>query len=149
LVNLTVPVNAIVVAHQIIRRGVKRKGFHDLLRSPLCGRIRRHVEVSDAPPTVFDDNEHLQDLESCRGYGKEINRGNGLGHLMAEFEQLTVDTRGARSVDFSTSNTCETLRCASGPRCRAVMRKDNCANPVRNARTCTKRFDRLWSHVNV
>jgi hypothetical protein len=61
-----------------MRRGVTRKRFHDLLRGPLPSRIRRHVGVNDAPPTVLDDHEHVQDLESYRGDCKEVNRGNDL-----------------------------------------------------------------------
>ena len=42
-------VDRIAIAQQILGRAVPRKGFHDLLRRPLCRRIRRNVEVQNSP----------------------------------------------------------------------------------------------------
>ena len=63
------PVSAVVVAHQIGRRGVPRERFHDLLRQPLRRRLPGHCIPEWLAPTVAYDHKRKQALE-CQGWNQ-------------------------------------------------------------------------------
>ena len=44
-----VTIDGISVSYQILRGGIKRKRFHDLLGCPLCRWIFCHIQVDNAP----------------------------------------------------------------------------------------------------
>lgn len=67
-------VDAVVVADQIFRRGIEWKRLHDLLRSPVCGRMGRDIEVEYATTIRGQHHESIQQAERGRGYDKEIDR---------------------------------------------------------------------------
>src|SRR2546427_2092214 len=112
-------VDLVTVAQEIGRRG---ESVHDLLGGPVGGGVLGHVEVDDAPAMVGEHDEDEEDAEPRGGHGEEIDRdqvpdvigqkrppglrGRGaplreqprdgaLGHIDAELQKLTMDSRGA------------------------------------------------------
>jgi len=112
------------IPHQILRRRVPRKGFHNLLCSPFRRRIRCHIEMHDLPAVVTEDNQDKQNIE-CSGrncekvhggfvhmifqegppglrrrflvwFALEYQAGNrSLGEIESKFDQLTMNPRCA------------------------------------------------------
>src|SRR5215475_5267834 len=48
------------------------KGLPQLLHHPLVCRVSRDIEVHDLPPSMFDDEETLQQSERYRRYGEKV-----------------------------------------------------------------------------
>lgn len=69
-------VDAIVVADEILRRGVKRKGFADLLSRPRRRWVSRDVEMKDAPSIGRQDEQDVQQTKRRRRHDEEIDRRN-------------------------------------------------------------------------
>ncbi len=67
-------VDAVMVADQEARRLVKGEGFHDLLRRPARGGVRRHAEVHQRPAVVTQHQEAADQAETYRGDDQEIDR---------------------------------------------------------------------------
>jgi hypothetical protein len=116
-------VDPVSIAQEIGRRGVVRESVHDLLGGPVGGGALGHVEVDDAPAMV---SEHDEDEEDAQAYGRHHEEiegdqiadmvgeerpprlgrrgaplgkqsGDGaLGHIDAELEELTMDSRRAQ-----------------------------------------------------
>ena len=55
-----------------------------MLDDPLRGRVSRYVEVPDFPASVLDDEEAIQQFESDRRNGKEVQRGDDLAVIGQE-----------------------------------------------------------------
>src|SRR6267143_1269260 len=115
-------VDLVAVAQEIGRCGVVRESVHDLLGGPVGGGVLGHVEMDDAPAMVGEHDEDEEDAEASGGHGEEIDRdqvpdvigqkrppglrGRGaplreqprdgaFGHIDAELQELTMDSRGA------------------------------------------------------
>jgi len=115
-------VDLVTVAQEIGRRGVVRESVHDLLGGPVGGGVLGHVEVDDAPAMVGEHDEDEEDAEPSGGHGEEIDRNQvpdvigqkrppglrgraaplreqprdgAFGHMDAELQELTMDSRGA------------------------------------------------------
>src|SRR5712671_997322 len=55
------PVDAVAVAHEILRRGVIRERVHELKRGPSFARVGSHIEMYDATTLARkhdEDEEH-------------------------------------------------------------------------------------------
>src|SRR5439155_27388756 len=68
-------INSISIPQQILRCEVKREGFQDLMRCPLCGRMSRYVEVHDTSPIMSHHDEDEQYLEQRRRHREKIDGG--------------------------------------------------------------------------
>src|SRR2546430_2368118 len=115
-------IGAIIVAHKIGRCRAPRECFHDLLRQPLRGRVPGHREPEQLSSTVAQHEKRKQALERQGWNHAEIDRRDSgrvvaqecppslrwrpaapdhvfgdrrLGDLEPEFEQFTMDARGA------------------------------------------------------
>jgi len=115
---------AITIQNGIAVRTRSRKCLPQLLFYPGSGRVFRDIEMDDLAPTVFDDEETIQDSEgegrhgeevhghdhiaviakeSCpqlaglvtRSQAPEIARNSAFGDIEAEFQKLTVNSRSA------------------------------------------------------
>ncbi|HEU4368119.1 MAG TPA: hypothetical protein VFV05_07840 [Methylomirabilota bacterium] len=51
-------VDLVTIPEEIGRRGLVRKGVHDLLSGPAGGVVLGHVEVDDAPAVVGEHKEN-------------------------------------------------------------------------------------------
>ena len=69
-----VAIDPIAVVQQIARRCVLRKGLDHLLARPERRGISGHVEMHDTPTLLRKDHEYVQDPETDRGDGEEIQR---------------------------------------------------------------------------
>ena len=67
-------VDSITVSQEIFRCAVERKGFHDLLRGPLCGRMSGDVKVDDPSTVMRKDDEDEQDFEPNRIHAEKVYR---------------------------------------------------------------------------
>src|SRR5215469_10344114 len=67
----------VLVTEQILRRLVEGKCLPQLLRRPLRRRMGGHIEMDDPPPIVSQHQEHVQDLETNRRHGEEVDRHHG------------------------------------------------------------------------
>jgi hypothetical protein len=121
-------IGAIIVPHQVGRCRAPRECVHDLLRQPLRGRVPGHREPEQLSSTMAQHEKCKQALERQGWNHAEIDRCNGvcmvaqecppnlrsrpsapdhvfghrrLGDLKPEFEQLTMDARGAPHNGFS------------------------------------------------
>jgi len=65
--------DSIPVSQQIARRRVLGERIAKLLGRPFRGRMRRHVEVQNAPPFMGQDQEYVQYLEADSQHRKEID----------------------------------------------------------------------------
>ena len=63
---------SITISQEIFRCGVERKGFHDLLRGALCGRMSGDVKMDDPSTVMRKDDKNEQDLR----FVTWINRAN-------------------------------------------------------------------------
>jgi len=115
-------VDLVTVAQEIRGRGVVREGVDDLLGGPAGGRVFGYVEVDDAPAMVSEHDENEEYAQACGGHREEIEGdqvpnmigeecppglgrrggppwkqpGDGaFGHVDAELEKLTMNSRGA------------------------------------------------------
>ena len=115
-------VNLVTIAQEIGGRGIVRERVHDLLGGPGGGGMRGDVEVDDPPTMVGEHDEDEEDAEASGRHGEEVDRnqvadvvakerppglrglravlrheaGDGaFGDVDAEFQQLSVDARGA------------------------------------------------------
>src|SRR5262249_30637872 len=68
-------IDSITISQQISRRGIKRKGFEHLLRSPFRRGMSCDVEVDDASSIVCEDNKDEEDFEPNRMDGEEVDGG--------------------------------------------------------------------------
>ncbi len=62
-------VYGIAITQQIAGRGVKGKGFDDLLCRPLSGRVSSDVEVDDLASLMSKHEDHIEDSKGQRGHG--------------------------------------------------------------------------------
>src|ERR1700756_5541376 len=110
------------IPNEISRRVVPRERLGDLARDPLRGRICRHAKRHPKSPSVAHNDKTIQNLESDRRRGKEVDRRDAvdviaekrppalrrwrrvaayvpsdrrLRDLEAELEQLTMNPRRA------------------------------------------------------
>ena len=60
------PVGTVIVAHQIARRRIPRKCFHDLLRQPFGSRVPRNGKPEQLSSTVAYDEKRKEALK-CQG----------------------------------------------------------------------------------
>src|SRR5439155_20957223 len=117
-----VSVDLIAIAEEVGRGGVVRERVHDLLGRPGGGGMVGDVEVEDAPAIVGEHNEDEEHPEASSRDRKEIDgdqipdvigqerspalrgrppplreqAGDGaLGHIDAELQELTMDSRRA------------------------------------------------------
>src|SRR5262244_399535 len=56
-------IDSISISQQISRRGIKRKGFEQLLRCPFRRWMSCDVEVHDTSPIVCEDNKNEEHFE--------------------------------------------------------------------------------------
>ena len=61
-----VTVDAVAIANQVLGRGVKGKCLDHLLRGPLRRRMRRDVEMDDAPAFMGEHDQDIQNLTWVR-----------------------------------------------------------------------------------
>jgi hypothetical protein len=76
-------VDAIAVAEEIGRRGVVRKGIHDLLGGPGGSGILGHVEVNDTPALMSEHYENEEDAQTHGGDREEVE-GNQISDMVGE-----------------------------------------------------------------
>jgi hypothetical protein len=76
-------VDLVAVAEEIGRRGLVRKGVHDLLSGPVGGGVLGQVEVDDAPAVVGEDDEDEEDAEASGGHGEEVD-GDQVAEVVGE-----------------------------------------------------------------
>jgi hypothetical protein len=74
----------VAVSQQVVRCGVPRKSFAELLGGPLSGGMSRYVEMDDTATLVAQDHEHVENLETDRRHGEEVNRHQGLDVILQE-----------------------------------------------------------------
>src|SRR4051794_1376693 len=65
--------DSVTIPQQVTRSTIPRKRLPELVRSPFRGRMGCHAEVYNAPPVVCQDQEDVEDLETDRGHGKEVD----------------------------------------------------------------------------
>src|SRR5262249_10008564 len=70
-VQKSMTVDAIAVAEEIGRRGLVRKGIHELLSCPVGGRVLSHIEVDDPPAMVSEHDENEEDAQTHVGTVKK------------------------------------------------------------------------------
>src|SRR5207247_3564704 len=63
---------------------VKRKRFPQLLCRPLRSWVGGHSEVQDATPVMGQYQKHVEDLETDRGHGEEVDGDQLLGVILQE-----------------------------------------------------------------
>src|ERR1700737_635441 len=68
-----IPVEGVTLAEQGVREYVKRKGFSQLLASPLCRWVGGHIEGENAPAVMSQHQKHVKHLEANSRHGKEID----------------------------------------------------------------------------
>src|ERR1700737_4015511 len=68
-----IPEDGVTIAQQVVREYVKRKGFSQLLSSPLCRWVGGHIEVENAPAVMSQHQKHVKHLEANSRHGKEID----------------------------------------------------------------------------
>jgi len=78
------PVDLVPVADRVLWLAVVRKRCGDLVSRPAGCGMTRDIEMDDLPPVVTKDDKAIQDLESDRGDGEEINRCDLLGIVHQE-----------------------------------------------------------------
>ena len=77
-------IDGVAISKQKSRFGtVGRERFDDLLSRPLGRRMRRHVEVNDAPTLVREDHEAIQQAEGGRRHDEEV-AGDGAVKMVPE-----------------------------------------------------------------
>ncbi len=74
----------VAVAQQVARELVKRKRFPQLLCRPLRSWVGGHSEVQDATPVMGQYQKHVEDLETDRGHGEEVDGDQLLGVILQE-----------------------------------------------------------------
>jgi hypothetical protein len=55
------------------------RDFQQLLQSPVGIRIRRHIDMRQAPRPVFNDNKHIEHPQRHGDSHEEVARENRLG----------------------------------------------------------------------
>src|SRR5262245_60469398 len=76
-------IDPISISQQISRRGIKRKGFEQLLRRPLSRWMSCDVEVHDASSIVCENNKNEEDFEPNGVDGEEVD-GRELRNVILE-----------------------------------------------------------------
>ena len=76
-------VDVIAVPDEESRRRIPRPRLAELLRGPRRGRMRRDVDVDDAPTVVGEHHEDKQHTEGGGGDGEEVDRRQ-LGDVIRE-----------------------------------------------------------------
>ena len=116
-----VTVDLVTIAEEVGWLGVVREGVHNLLGRPMRGGMLGDVEVDDASAMVSEHDEDEEHPQACGGDREEIEgnqvpdvigqeraprlrgrratlrnqpRDGALGHVDAELQELTVDSRG-------------------------------------------------------
>src|SRR5271168_818312 len=74
----------LAIEDEKLRRGITRKGLPKLLRYPSRCRTLCDVVVKNAPPSVRDYEEAVQDAKSECWYGEEIHGGDGFSMIAQE-----------------------------------------------------------------
>ena len=75
---------AVPVADQVPLRRVPRKGFANLLRYPIRGRMCRDAEMHDPAALVVEDDEPEQEAERGRGDHETVDRRQAIGVICKE-----------------------------------------------------------------
>ena len=75
---------AIIVAHQIGRRRLPRKGLDNLLRQPLRRRMSGHRKPKKLTPSVADNDEREEALEVHAWNHAQVNRSDRLRMVTQE-----------------------------------------------------------------
>ena len=65
--------DSIAVAQQVAGELDKGKCLPQLLSRPICGWVGGNVEVQNATAVMGQNQEHVKNLETDRGYGEEID----------------------------------------------------------------------------
>src|SRR5437870_11538820 len=76
--------DSIAVAQQVARQLGKGKGFPQLLSRPLRGGVGGHIAVQNATPVMGQYQKHVEDLETDRGHGEEVDGDQLLGVILQE-----------------------------------------------------------------
>ena len=88
------PVCAVPVADQVPRRRVPRKGFANLLRYPIRGRMCRDAEMDDLAALVVEHDEPEQEAERGRGDHETVNRRQAISVISKECPPRLRGRRG-------------------------------------------------------
>ena len=88
------PVCAVPVADQVPRRRVPRKGFANLLRYPIRGRMCRDAEMHDPSALVVEHDEPEQEAERSRGDRETVDRRQAIGVICKECPPRLRGRRG-------------------------------------------------------
>ena len=67
-------IDSISISQQILRRGIKGKGFEHLLRRPFSRWMSCDVKVHDASSIVREDNKNEEDFKPNGVDRKEVDR---------------------------------------------------------------------------
>lgn len=76
--------DSIAVAQQVARECVKGKCLPQLLSGPFRRWVGGHIEVDYASAVMGQYQEHVKNLETKRGHGKEIDGDQLLGMILQE-----------------------------------------------------------------
>jgi len=114
-------INAVSIPQEIARGVVLGKGLENLLGRPGRGGVLRHVEVQHLAPTMFQHDEHEQNLEGDRGHGEEVHR-NHLSEVIVQKRFPGLAGRPRQSPEDSGDSTfgdldAEHLQLAVNPGC--------------------------------
>ena len=74
----------IAVAQQVARELGKGKGLTQLLSCPFRCRVGGDIEVQDATAVMGQNQENVENLETDRGHGEEIDGDQLLGMILKE-----------------------------------------------------------------
>jgi hypothetical protein len=74
----------VAVEQDIAVRAGQRQRLPQLLYDPIAGRVRRGIEMKDATPLMFDDEETIEHAE-CQGrHREEVERRDHLAVIVQE-----------------------------------------------------------------
>ena len=78
------PVDLVPIADRVFWLAVVRKRCGDLVSRPASCWMTRDVEMDDVPPVVSKDDKAIQDVESDRRDGEEIDSCDLFGMVLQE-----------------------------------------------------------------
>jgi len=78
------PVDLVPVADRVLWLAVVGKRCGGLVSRPASGGMTRDVEMGDLPTVVPKDDKAIQDVESDRGDGEEVNSCDPIGVVLQE-----------------------------------------------------------------
>lgn len=92
------------IEDQILRRGIVRKCFADLLDDPRTRRMPDHIEVKNAPSIMRNNEEAIEHAKGKRGHGEEVHRHNRLA-MVAQKRRPSLCRLGiSRSLSHPTQH---------------------------------------------